>query len=83
MSISAQSKVSLCVVEVYPLASNAALGKPTTASAGGADAQTAQVRGPAAPHRLGQGIGSGGCGCACSKHLSLLGAATLATPPTP
>lgn len=44
VSITAQSRVSLCVVEVYPLVANAALGKPTTASSGGADSgQAAQV----------------------------------------
>ncbi|KAL4452237.1 hypothetical protein ABPG75_007899 [Micractinium tetrahymenae] len=41
VSISSQSKLSLCVVEVYPLAANAALGKPTTASAGDADSTSA------------------------------------------
>lgn len=44
LSISATSKVSLCVVEVYPLVSNAALGKDTTASGGLSDSgQVAQV----------------------------------------
>ena len=44
VSISAQSKVSLCLVEVYPLITNAAVGKPTSASSGGdASDQTAQV----------------------------------------
>ncbi len=44
VSISAQSRVSLCVVEVYPLVGNAALGKQTTASAGTGDStQASQV----------------------------------------
>lgn len=42
--ISAQSKVGLCLVEVYPLLTNAAVGKATSASAGTGDSsQAAQV----------------------------------------
>ena len=43
MSISAATRVSLCVVEVYPLVSNAALGKRTTASGPSSDAAQSQV----------------------------------------
>lgn len=43
VSISAATRVSLCVVEVYPLVSNAALGKRTTASGPSTDAAQSQV----------------------------------------
>ena len=44
VSISAESKVGLCLVEVYPLLTNAAVGKATSASAGTGDSdQAAQV----------------------------------------
>lgn len=44
ISISAQSRVSLCQVEVYPESGNAALGKPTTSSGADDDStQAAQV----------------------------------------
>ncbi len=43
VSISAATRVSLCVVEVYPLVSNAALGKRTTASGPSTDAAQGQV----------------------------------------
>jgi hypothetical protein len=67
--------VSLCVVEVYPLASNAALGKPTTASNGGADAQTAQVRW--------SGVGGRETAALCPSSLHTLPTRTHAAPRFP